>query len=144
MRDRWQSLVGQGIPVFIVSEVALLPLPFLGPFITRDNAMRVYIFEVLYYFFGASVLSGIAGRKIGEYFKEPGKVLLFEPPRAKTAGPRAICPYCGAPFPNRDSDIGVEGTAPCRKCGRLIDDHRYGVSIPRRMQSDREEGPPVY
>ncbi len=135
--------MGQGLPVFIVSELALLPLPFLGPFITRDNVMRVHIFEVLY-FFGASVLNGIAGRKIGEYFKEPGKELLFEPPSTKIAGPRAVCPYCGAPFPYRDSDIGVEGTAPCRKCGQLIDDHRYGVSIPNRTQSDRGEGPPVH
>ena len=143
VRDRWQSLMGQGLPVFIVSELALFPLPFLGPMITRDTVMRVHIFEVLY-FFGASVLTGIAGRKIGEYFKEPGKVLIFEPPRAKTAGPRAVCPHCGAPFPYSDSDIGIDGTAPCRKCGQLIDDHRYGVSIPTRTQSDRKEGPPVH
>jgi hypothetical protein len=142
VRDRWQSLMGQGIPVFIVSELVLLPLPFLGPFITRDNATRVMIFEVLY-FFGASVLNGIAGRKIGEYFKVPGKELLFEPPSAKTAGPRAVCPHCGVPFPYRDRDIGIDGIAPCRKCGQPIDDHRYGVSIPNRTQSDREEGPPV-
>lgn len=143
VRDRWQSLMGQGLLVFIVSEVALLPLPFLGPVITRDNALRVTIFEVLYFFFGASVLNGIAARKIGEYFKDPEKVLLFEPPSTKTAGPRAVCPYCGVPFPYRDSDIGVEGTAPCRKCGRMIDDHRYGVSLPYRTQSDRENGPRV-
>lgn len=127
-RGSWQSLTGHGLGLFFVILVLGIPVLFVEVFFLY-NPLLYYIIS----YGPVTILYGAAAKYVASYFKETeGSVITMPGSRGVSKAPMTTCPYCNAVFPYREIDLSLEGTAPCRTCGAIIQDPRYAPGGSRR------------
>ena len=135
-RGSWKSLTGHGLGLVAGLLLISIPLVFVEIFF--------YYSLVLYYVisFGAvPIIQGVVAKYVASYFTTSDASVAFPSAgRRPSRGPMATCPYCNAVFPYREIDLSLEGTAPCRTCGAIIQDPRYGPGGTKRPGHPRNNG----
>ena len=128
-RGAWTSLIGHGLVLILGILAISVPLIFVD--------VLLYTSPLLYYIiqYGpVPIIQGFVAKAVAKYFEDKDASTIYPTRKGGTAaGPMTTCPYCNAVFPYREIDITVEGTAPCRSCGAIIQDPRYGPGGPRRV-----------
>ncbi|MDF1537960.1 MAG: hypothetical protein P1Q69_03565 [Candidatus Thorarchaeota archaeon] len=146
-RGHWQSLVGHGLGLLVGLLILSIPLIFID-LLFAYNIILYYLIQ----FSIVAIIQGILAKYVADYFAiadfgsssvrtYPGRG-AFPPPtsRGTPREPMTTCPYCNAVFPYREIDLSLEGTAPCRTCGAIIQDPRYAPGGPRRAGHPRSSG----
>ncbi|MFW9849309.1 MAG: hypothetical protein ACFFF4_09215 [Candidatus Thorarchaeota archaeon] len=132
-RGAWTSLIGHGLALFIALLLVSFPVAYIQ--------IMFYYSIVMYYVIAygpTPIIQGYIAKSVAGYFSDDMTQKAFAVRSGQTPkGPLTTCPYCNAVFPYREIDITVEGTAPCRTCGAVIQDPRYRPGGPRRAQPSR-------
>jgi hypothetical protein len=138
-RGAWTSLTGHGLAVIVALLVISFPLALIDVFLFY-NPILYYIVQ----YGPVPIIQGVVVKAVAKYFEDSESSTMFPTGRGGTpTGPMTTCPYCNAVFPYREIDITMEGTAPCRTCGAIIQDPRYRPGgpkrVPRRSEFDQDQ-----
>ncbi|MFW9952966.1 MAG: hypothetical protein ACFFD3_00335 [Candidatus Thorarchaeota archaeon] len=138
-RGGWQSLLGHGLMLFVALLIVSLPLIFVSYYIYSN-----FFVGIIFDYGILAIVNGVIAKAVATYFQEKAAIYGYTPGTKggrTPASPMTTCPYCNAVFPYREIDLSIEGTAPCRTCGAIIQDPRYAPGGPRRPGLPRDQGP---
>jgi predicted Zn finger-like uncharacterized protein len=138
VKQRWLSLLGHGLLLFIVIFIAGIPSMIIDLMLWSADLFTYTTFTIVNFLI-YSLIDGYICKRVAEVFPDDEFTTRAAPTSfLERTTFRGQCTHCGAVYTYKQSVIGPSGTVKCFNCGQL-----FASKIPVQPPRRRPSSPPT-